>query len=380
MSLTDMFRLLIKSAFTDNAISRTILIGSCGMSMLFASSFAFAWGGRGHAAICDAAVHLVKEKELREFLISRGHTMGHLCNVPDIYWKSLGGDVRPVGDPTHYINPEVVGVTAKTLTLDLNKLITEWQGKPSATDGSLLRSLPSQMGTIWWRADQFYRRAISNKADFAKLSHPLDRKQEQDEKLPFNSMVYDFMVNLGLMGHFVGDASQPLHNTHDHDAWAAKKGGLHSYYEDAVVAQSGPDLVAKIVRQGKSQQQKKALAYLNEKSSVLERMRQLSTFALTHLPKLLAADKVLEPSVQREERGMQLRTPAKRRPAAETYAGFEPLFLQEMGASAALLAQIWDQAYREIGSPELSKYKSFRYPFTPDFVVPDYFEAPTSRK
>ena len=77
--------------------------------MLFNFEQAMAWGGRGHHSICSAAVHLVQDDHLREFLSSRPHIMGHLCNIPDTYWRSLPPTVSKSGDAGHYIHLEMIG-------------------------------------------------------------------------------------------------------------------------------------------------------------------------------------------------------------------------------------------------------------------------------
>ena len=60
--------------------------------LLLVSSTAFGWGGRGHDTICRTASFLVKEPALKEYLRNKPQMMGHVCNIPDFYWKSLGGD------------------------------------------------------------------------------------------------------------------------------------------------------------------------------------------------------------------------------------------------------------------------------------------------
>lgn len=123
-------------------------------------SFVFAWGGKGHHAICEAAVHLVKNDQLKEFLLSRGHTIGHLCNLPDTEWRSLDRELTKHGDPTHYINPEILGLLVQDVPTDLSSIIEKYTNKESATDpNKKLISIPFDMGTSWWRADQFARRA-----------------------------------------------------------------------------------------------------------------------------------------------------------------------------------------------------------------------------
>jgi hypothetical protein len=52
-----------------------------------------------------------------------------------------------------------------------------------------------------------------------------------------------------------------------------------------------------------------------------------------------------------------------------------------MSDSTAQLAAFWDEIYERAGKPDLSAYRSYRYPFKPDFVAPDYLSpapAPTA--
>ncbi len=58
-------------------------------------------------------------------------------------------------------------------------------------------------------------------------------KSEEPGSKEFKTDIQDALVYGGLMAHFVGDASQPYHNTIDHDGYAAGEGGIHSYFETA---------------------------------------------------------------------------------------------------------------------------------------------------
>ena len=70
------------------------------------SSLSFAWGGRGHYTICDVATNLVKNEDLKKFLTFRPHVMGHLCNIPDVYWKSLPSEITKDGNAAHFVDGE----------------------------------------------------------------------------------------------------------------------------------------------------------------------------------------------------------------------------------------------------------------------------------
>lgn len=334
------------------------------------STKTWAWGGRGHAAICEAAVHLVKSPQLKDYLMSKPHMMGHLCNTPDIYWKSLASELRKSGDPGHYINSEKIGLKLGEVPTDYKKIIEIYTGKPNKqNEAQNLFSIPDELGSNWWRTDQFYRRAVEAAKDLKNLPEPKGYKEEQNNELPFNKAFYGMIVNLGIMGHFVGDNSQPFHTTSDHDGYAANQGGIHSYYEDAVVSQFGPDLVAQIVKKAKVWKTQP----FTQKKNVIENMQALSEISFSEIKEVLKADPIVKNSLVKIEKGMSLKTPAERKSPAEGFKRMNKIIVKEMARSSYLLAHFWDQAYKEIGEPEVKAYKSYLYPYSVEFVKPDYF-------
>lgn len=355
---------------------------------LFFAPNIWSWGGRGHHAVCESAVFLVKNKDLKNFLQLKPHVMGHLCNIPDTYWKSLGPEVGKLGNPGHYLDPESLGLKVRDVPLDYRSIVAKYTGSKNAFKGGTIFSVPTEFGSNWWRADQFYRRAIALESTFKTATAPTNSKEEQDDNLPYNKLIYEFFVNLGIMGHFVGDNGQPFHSTADHDGWATGHGGIHSYYEEAVVATLPYNLTSKIVEDGrilqkmlesKNKDKLNQVQFLNEKT-VLEKMRGLSELTIDEIQAIYAIDKVKKASIQKDEKGMSLRTPAERAPAETLANKFQPLIIRDMARSATLLAQLWDLAYEKIGAPNLAAYKSYRYPFTPDFVPPDYFDQKEPEK
>lgn len=336
----------------------------------FTTSPVLAWGGRGHDSICEAASFLVQEKGLKDFLKSRPHIMGHLCNMPDVHWKSLDSKLRAVGDPTHFIDPEVIGLVPKTVPLDLKKLNADFNGKQNQFyPEKKIFSLTQEMGSSWWRVDQFMREIAKLKTTFEKALPPQNSSEEQNEKLAFNQAGYNFMVLTGIMGHFVGDASMPYHNTTDYDGWKSGHGGIHAYYEDLVVSEISGDLHAKILRNAIPY---KKAEFLSAKLSTLEKMRAFSQIAFDEIKLIQKLDPVTKKSEVKIEKGMNLRTPAERKPPSEAVKKMEKMMVQQMARSAVLLAHMWDEAYKSIGKPDLSKYKSYKYPTTVDFIAPDY--------
>lgn len=353
---------------------------------ILTSALAFAWGGRGHHAICHSAVFLVKDEVLSEYLRNRPQMMGHLCNIPDIYWKSIGTD--KIGNASHFMDIEVAGLAIKDIPADYQKIVNKFTGEPNLfkKEGKIF-SVPTEFGSLWWRADQFLRRAVGVEKEWKKATPPANPKEEQDDNLPFNKLAYDFIVNLGLMGHFVGDASQPFHSTCDYDGYAVGHGGIHAFYEELAVSVLGSELENKVIDAAKKMQEaasskdkdlKKTVPFLTAKNTI-EKMRALSDISFGEIKSILAIDPVKKPSEDKREKGMHLRTPAEREDIKTVATKFEPLVIQEMARSAALLAQLWDEAYLKVGQPKLNNYKSYKYPFTPEYVAPDYFEEKATK-
>lgn len=346
------------------------------LSLISFQQKALAWGARGHASICEAAVFLVKNQNLKEYLQNKPDMMGHLCNIPDIYWKSLSEDSRKFGDPGHFLDIEILGLKVNEIPTDYKKIVETYTGSENKfKEGAKIFSVPNELGSNWWRADQFYRRAIEDGKKLKTVAAPTNSKEEQDENFEYNKAFYSMIVNLGLMGHFVGDNGQPFHTSSDYDGYAAGHGGIHAYFEDSSVAYFGPDLVTLIVNKAKTKTAKSD-AFLKP-GTVVEKMRTLGEISNVEMKQIFKLDPVIKPSAVKEDKGMKIRTPAERKSAAIGFKKFEKLFVTEMARSAALLAQLWDQAYAEAGEPAIKAYKSYKYPLTPEFVMPDYFDIKT---
>lgn len=342
------------------------------LSLLTSPLQVFAWGGRGHDTICEVAAYLVKDKKLKDFVRYRPQVFGHLCNIPDIYWKSLPKEQTPLGNPTHYINSEALGLKVAQVPLNFKELSEKYDGQPNLFEKiETIKSVAKDVGTLWWRVDQLMRLAAEQAALMKDAKPPTNRSEEQDDKLQFNQAIYNWMVNIGVMGHFVGDASMPFHNSADHDGWHAGHGGIHSYYEDAVVGQFDGDLHSLVLKRARELQKQEAkLPYL--KGNTLERMQKMSLVSVSEIPTALKADPIIKKSKISIVDGKEVKVPAERKPPEVGLVQFKNKIIDQMARSAVLLAALWDESYKNLGSPDLSKYRSYRYPFTPDFIGVDY--------
>jgi hypothetical protein len=326
----------------------------------FSSGQLFAWGGRGHHSLCVAATRLVKNEDLKALLSSRANMIGHLCNVPDIYWKSLPQEQQKLGNPTHYMEPDMVGLEMQNLPTAIAEVLAL---KPNEED------LFGKIGSGWWRAEQFFK--LSKEAASRAAESPLPGPKDlQNWEHPYNKAVFEMISSMGLMGHFVGDLSQPLHNSANYDGWDNGHGGIHSYYETQVLDAFKLDLDYLIFQRAlKKQKKHKSLALV----SVLDRLKELSIWSNGQVSALYKADKVLRPSTGGGSSGAP-RVPAQRVEAEKSLPRFRELILDQLSESSLVLAEFWDEAYASNATKtaDLKVYRSFQYPFTPAFVTPDY--------
>lgn len=338
--------------------------------LFFVSAPAVAWSGRGHDVICRSTVFLLKNKNLQNFLKYRLHTMGHLCNLPDTYWKSLSKDQRRRGDPAHYIDPEVLGLTPAQVPLDLQEIHQKYAGTQNLFDKEKkIFDVTENLGTAWWRVDQFYRRTTGLSNIVKEMKSPLNSMEEQSSDLSYNKTIYQMYTEMGLMGHFVSDLGQPFHNTSDHDGYEAGHGGIHAYYEDHIVAQFDSQFDEKVLAAAKKI---KKLNFMKS-TSVIERMRGLSSLSVAGVQEIYKLDPILKKSmVEKTSEGMRKKTPAERRAPKDVYLKFEKQIIKDLSRSVFVLAALWDEMYEKMGQPDLTAYRSYRYPFTVEFVPLDY--------
>ena len=352
--------------------------------LAFTSIEIFAWGGRGHFTICASAVHLVQEPKLKSYLIDKEHMMGHLCNIPDTLWRALPREVTIVGNSTHYFDPDLVESSLLDIPEEYKNVVQKYAGKKTKVPNSagrtsqyenhLLENIPRQLGSLWWRADQFHRLAIlAGKQVGLEHKKMIDIKPgqlESSDQHPYNIAAHEFLLNLGLMGHFVGDVSVPFHNTFDYNGWYTGQGDIHLFYEDKIVAYLPPALQSLVLHQVKKIPEK-ILRNIVQSGSIVTMMRTLALYSLQELSTVRELDTPVRPS-QITKDGLKI--PAVRKPAANEAKKFEQLILRQMARSAFALARMWDVAYIRSGRPDLSLAQNYRFPHTPKFVWPDYLK------
>lgn len=318
-----------------------------------------AWGLRGHALVCEAAIHLVKDESLKRFLVSKTEAITYLCNLPDTHWRSVEG--AESGGPTHYFEADLIGSSFEKFPASSTYSTIEHMaiGKVNLNKKKPVLSVARELGSSWWRADQLVRLAIAS----GKKANQKSQLEKDDNDL------FESWVMMGLLGHFIADNAQPFHNTKNYDGWDNGHGGIHSYYESDLVNELTYEALTEIIQAAPKAQRELGLEH---SQTIIERMKNLSIISYKEIPKLLEKDSVQKPSTIKNEKGMELKHEAERKPAKSVLPNFKPMLIAHMARGAALLAATWEQIYVVSGKPSFAKNASNRFPHQFRFIPPDY--------
>ena len=356
----------------------------------FASaSTAFAWGERGHDLVARVAVRLIIERatatngedQFAVALAPKEHLLGHLANVPDIVWRSIGRDVEEMNAPTHYIDLEYFAPTPKFDNLpktpadmveQIRKLCAAAAKDYVCPDDHPERLTANAAGTAPWRVQQLYQRMRAALTS-AKGATGKDKVHAIDEAL----------LDAGIMAHFVGDLGNPWHTTRDYNGWETGQGGVHAYFEEQTVNAETLALdeavfqfalkknpvtrVAKalpVADRAALSQQPLALAW----ALVLDSNARLSD--VRALDRKVA---VMRPS--KNDHGLRLK--AERKDPRAVRDQFQGILVDRLATAADVLATLWLGAWREAGRPDLRGYQSYDYPTAPTFIATDYLPTQT---
>lgn len=355
------------------------LIAALGLGLLTPST-SLAWGERGHDLVTRVAVRLLPRLapgSALAFQMGRKEFMlGHLSNVPDIYWRNLSEAVEKVNAPTHFLDLEYVAPELTLAAIPRTPQAALARMKELCANpprGYVCPTKPgvspdeSSAGTAPWRVAQLYRLTVES----LKNAAPGGKAD------PF--AIDKAFLTAGIMSHFVGDLGNPYHATRNYDGWESGQGGIHSYFESAVIASyplgfeqevfdaalSGKGFARALSRVPEASRESAskdpallAMALGIDSQSRLESANEMDRrFAVTRASSVGADGKRLN---------------AERRDASELRAKFHDLHVERLATAAEVLARLWLAAWEEAGRPDFKGYQSFAYPVAPDFMAPDY--------
>ena len=329
-----------------------------------------AWGERGHDLIARVAIRLLRYKKMphamRRPFEKREHMLGHLANCPDIAWKQLPRKVTHFINPTHWIgldhlskNPDLK-LMPKNIGEFLN-LVHLKEPLISSKESLDVQKLKI-IGSAPFRVEELSHKAITI---FKKKINSRITKEQSNE----------ILLYLGLLAHYVGDLANPHHTVSDYDSWKAKQGGLHAYFESALVNSLSLGLDYAVFKEAK--ENKPAQKIINTLENKNKRNNLMLTWALVidsyqNYPRLLKLDRdyaLIKES--KYERGMKIR--ATRKNPYEVNQYFKDFIIQRLALAADLLSHIWILTWLAGGKVDQSHFHSYKYFYKPKLLIPSYY-------
>lgn len=267
------------------------------------SQISYAWGFKGHQSVNRVAISMVASPKVKKFLEANQAQVVEFSNTPDTKWK--GGEAREKERPMHWFEMDAYGK---------NRFGSALSDLPfTKAEDELGKDYVSKYGLAMWRISDFY----------VQLTEALQKKD-------FKRAVQV----AGVMGHYVGDMTQPMHATSDYDGQSINKPGSHKYYETTLVDQiDGSHLFDSV--------QKVA----GERRTGLERSlsNELSAADLRKITWVEATDSF--DAVAAVYDRFDQETPE------DTWLKGD--LMPRIGRAAALLGKVWDAAFSAAGVTEL---------------------------
>ena len=263
---------------------------SCVLATLIISSTysvqAFSWGATGHEIINQAAVDGMSSAE-KDFFAANLGSIVKFATTPDKSWKS--GTTRAKESPLHFLDWD----RYESSSLGERMPVSLAEAKKE-----LGADVVTKNGGGIWRVGQIYKELVGamKKGDCPRV-----------------------IQMAGVLGHYVGDMSNPMHFSSDYDGGSIGRPGTHAAFESTLVnSLNRSELLQKVEKAMTAQS-----GLFDEQDAVAQSFEEGKT-AVQKLPAILAIYK----------RGEDDEALAKYLP---------PL----MGLGASTLANLWDKAAQE---------------------------------
>ena len=204
-------------------IVKSLLVGAwlAGALMSSTATRAWAWGAEGHRIIGRLAVEALPD-DLPAFLRSVGVSVavGELAREPD-RWRDAGKVHDSDRDPAHFVDLDDQGrilggpaLSALPPTVEAYDAALRAVGSDSWKAGRL----PYAMIDSWQQLVKDFTYWRIDSAASLKVSNPEHRAWFIADMAERRALI---LRDLGILGHYAGDGSQPLHVTVHYNGWGA---------------------------------------------------------------------------------------------------------------------------------------------------------------
>jgi methylenetetrahydrofolate--tRNA-(uracil-5-)-methyltransferase len=206
------------------------------MLLSIATPRSFAWGRDGHKIINRVAMDSLPANTPAFLRTPKAlDEIGYLGPEPDRWRSAAEPELSSSASPEHFIDLELADLVAPdglpTERYDfLDDLNAANRLHPDLAD----RLTPQNVGMLPWQAEEDFERLTVDMADYRQL-----QRARADTYGAEQAVLYD----IGCLGHYVGDGSQPLHTTVNYNGWVenenperfSRQHGIHSRFETEFV-------------------------------------------------------------------------------------------------------------------------------------------------
>ncbi|HEX7962398.1 MAG TPA: nuclease [Terriglobales bacterium] len=215
---------------------RALLTGFLITHLLLAQVAAFAWGNEGHHYINSVAAKRIPH-DMPGFFRSAGDRLTYLAVEPDRWREKVEPTLKNWQEPDHFLNMERLEGMGE-LPVRPYEFIQKLYEKQATIADPKERSeyLPENIGMQPYAAIAMYERLKVAFREYRNL-----KKEHKSTKPAETEAVYA----AGILGHYVGDAAQPLHASIQYNGWVGDNPNgfttrktIHYEFESAFVAKN----------------------------------------------------------------------------------------------------------------------------------------------
>jgi hypothetical protein len=225
-----------------------------GAALLLVPLPAGAWGAQGHRIVNGAAIRTLPDSVPAFVRNGAAHDEIELLGPEADRMKGAGAPLDDDADPGHYLDAMDDGTIAGVVQLSAlpkDRAAYDRALRAASTDEFGQGYLPYQIADGWERVVRDFAYWRVDVVGAAKAATPAERSFFARDRTVREAVT---LRDIGYWGHFVGDASQPLHVSVHFNGWNAQKypnpnnfsesRTIHARFETALVrAVASEDLV-----------------------------------------------------------------------------------------------------------------------------------------
>jgi hypothetical protein len=274
------------------------------------SQSSWGWTKRGHEIVSSVAARILEEKKGLHYLRSFEFDLGYYGNAPDTIWRFEPKPIPKIESPEHYIDwtkdfEQAFG-SPKNLPLEFSDFKKKMGDKFNIENG-----------VVPYRIHGMIKRC---KAIAGNLTPDKQR---------------DLIECIGLLSHYTGDLSMPLHVSENHDGEMTGQKGVHHFFEGTLVDELDPQLKVDVMNKALAAFKDSEMTKLDPDAAV----RWIMVDSLNHVDGLLKMDKETD-----------------RKKIPEAAEKFRAMILERLVQGAIVTAVVWSDILSHVPNFDGKKF------------------------